>query len=334
MTIQRVLVAPLNYSHRQRGQVESFEYVFGKDNVREFDWYAAHREGKNAGALLAAHAATFRPDWIWIQAQGGEGLDPVRVQQIRDIYPTTLITHWMGDCRAAVPEQLAKMCQATHVTLLSNTGQFDMYMRAGAGKVGYVQIGLDPEDLPGGTTWEPDFTVPDVVFIGNHYGHVEQFGEGTELRLRAIRTLRDRGVDVGVVGSGWPDDIRVVGQCHVKQQTAVYRRAKVALSINHFNNIERYYSDRQLIAMASGIPVVCKRVPGMEMEFDDGINCLMFEGITGMVAMVEELLRDEGYRNRIGKDGQWVATHEHTWIDRIVELKLNAETWRRQLCQV
>ncbi|HEU4728998.1 MAG TPA: glycosyltransferase [Kofleriaceae bacterium] len=331
--IQRVLVAPLNYSHRQRGQVEAFQAVFGADNVREFDWMARHREGKNASAALAAAAAQFRPDWIWIQAQGADGLDPVRVRQIREAIPSCFITHWMGDCRAHVPEQLAYMCQATHATLISNTGQHGMYHRAGARRVHYVQIGLDPEDVQPGT-WERPLQVPDVVFCGGYYGHVDQFWEGTQLRLRAIRAIVGHGINIGVVGRGWPDDIPRVGECHVKEQIHVYKRARVALSINHFNNIPLYYSDRQLIAMASGTPVVAKYIPDLELEFTHGTHCLFWRTIDELVSGVKELLADERLAATIGHNGQHKVLSEHTWYERIKALRPVVEGWRKEDCKL
>lgn len=332
MTINRVLVAPLNYSHRQRGQVEAFQMEFGADNVLELDWYGAHRQGKNASALLASAAASFKPDWIWIQAQGSDGLDPVRVRQIRGDLPGCFITHWMGDCRASVPERLAHMCQATHATLLSNMGQHEMYRRAGAKRVHYVQIGLDPEDIPGVEITDfPSFRVPPVVFCGGHYG-TDQFHEGTQLRLRAIRELVKHGIDVGVVGRGWPSDIPVVGECHVKQQVNVYQKAKVALSINHFNNIARYYSDRQLIAMASGTTVVAKYIPELEMEFDHGKHCMMWHELGDLVTMTTNLLGNDALRREIGLRGRLEVERHHTWGNRIRDLRPVVEEWRKADC--
>jgi hypothetical protein len=330
--IRRVLVAPLNASHRQRGQVEAFEQIFGPENVAEFDWLKVAAAGEDAGAKLVARAGLFAPDWVWIQAQGAEALAPWRVRQLRERLPDCVVTHWMGDCRRQVSDQLAAMCTATHGTLVSNTGQLGMFRRAGAAHVAYLQIGLDPEDMPITGGWVPPFRVPDVVFIGNYYGHVDQFGPGTELRLQAVRALTDAGIDVGVVGGGWPSTVPVVGGCHVKQQCGVYARAKVALSINHFNDIPRYYSDRHLIALASGTAVAAKRVPELEEEFRDGIDCMMWDTTRELVEVVRRLLGDEELRRRVGATGQALAWGHHTWVDRIRGILPTIEAWRQQEC--
>jgi hypothetical protein len=325
MTIKRVIVAPLNYSHRQEGQIEAFEEVFGKENVREFDYMARRQD---ANAALVALASEFKPDWIWLQVQGTEILTPGGLTRVRQVVPQCLITHWMGDARVEVSPALAAMCHATDATLISSVGQTAMYRGAGARRVEYVQIGLDYRaDVLGEPEWTPPFEIPPVVFCGAYYGHVPAFEEGTRQRLSAIRALVNANCSVGVVGSGWPSDVPVVGACHVKQQHHVYRRARVALSINHFNNIERYYSDRQLIAMASGTPVVARYVPGLECEFGDGEHCLWWKDEKQLVEQVCALLEDSERANKIGAQGRQKVIAEHTWTARLRGLRSTVETW-------
>jgi spore maturation protein CgeB len=173
------------------------------------------------------------------------------------------------------------------------------------------------EDVLALPSWDPPFRVPDVVFCGNYYGSTFP---GTGERASAIRSLWDAGIAVGVVGVGWPSDFPVVGRCGVKQQAHIYRKAKVALSINNFNSIELYYSDRQLIAMASGTPVVCKYVPGLEREFDNGSDCLWFRETPELIAHVKTLLENPEGRRRLGAAGRARIQRSHTWWHRILEV--------------
>lgn len=332
MTITRVLVAPLNYSHRQLGQIDAFHHVLGRGNVREFDFMAIYRQGDNPNARLLASALEFQPDWIWLQVQGADIINAPTLLRIREMLPHCLITHWMGDLRLEVGEGLAAVCKATHATLISNEDarQHAMYARAGAMRTHYVQIGLDPEDLAD-SGWEPPFRVPDVVFCGGHYGHVPSFAAGTAERIGAIRALRDAGVDVGVVGPGWPSDIPVVGQCHVKQQVHVYRKAKVALSINHFNDYNLYYSDRHLIAMASGTPVAARWIPGLDREFRPKVDCLFWTTMDSLIECVTYLLGTDSERWIIGHSGRGCAIVDHTWRRRIADLTTIANHWHAEL---
>jgi len=317
--IERVLVAPLNYSHHQDGQVEAFEHVFGRSNVREFDFWGKHNDGLSPSEIsyeLYSAAVEFKPDWIWLQLQDSRVILPSVLTNIRRALSGTLVTHWMGDVRESVSDYLAAICHETHATLISSIGQARLYRDAGARIVGYVQIGLDPVDVNPDARWtlSPHVEVPEIVFCGGYYGST--FAKGSAERLSAVRRLQaDFGDRFGVFGNGWPDDVRTLSRCHVKQQAHVYRRARCVISINHFNDIERYYSDRFLIALASGTPVVAKRVPGIEAEFIDGQDCFFFDDNDQMVAYVKHVL--DGHAIQVGINGRRTAITEHTWEERI-----------------
>lgn len=329
--IERVLVAPLNYSHRQRGQIEAFRKIFGKPNTFEFDFMDLWRRNVDPNEPLIEAAIEHEPDWIWLQVQGSNIIQPWALHEIRKRVPHCFISHWMGDCRPTIAPDLAEICRMTHATLISSVGQMQLYRDTGAPRVEYVQIGLDPEDIGDGPLWEPPFRVPDVVFCGGHYGHVREFAEGTGDRLSAIRRLAAKGFDVGVVGQGWPSDIPVVGTCHVKQQHYIYKRAKIALSINHFNNIDRYYSDRLLIAMASGTAVLVRRFPGFEQEFAS-VACPPWSDNDELTRLAHELLSDDAFRKRIGTRGRERVLKDHTWEARIRALVPKIEAWRKEDC--
>lgn len=330
--IQRVLVAPLNYSHRQAGQIQAFKNVFGAENVAEFDYMGRSRNGespRDITATLVEVAMKFQPDWIWLQVQGSDVIQAHGITLVRKYLPHCLVTHWMGDARTSVPRDLAEMCRVTHATLISSVGQLDMYRAVGATRAHYVQIGLDEdEDVHGIPPWEPPFAVPDVVFCGGFYG--KAFDEGSRERVAAITALRDAGIAIGVVGTGWPRGV-AIGQCHVKQQHHVYTRAKVVLSVNHFNSIERYYSDRQLIAMASGRPVVCRYVPGLEEEFMDGRDCAMWRTTDELVVRTRRLLDNPELAAQVGAAGREIVLRDHTWTARIQQLRPDAEAWHGAL---
>jgi hypothetical protein len=347
--IERVFVVPLNYSHRQSGLIHAFDEIFGYSNVHSaFDYMAMHRRGMTSNQIngsLFDSVRKFRPDWIWMQLQTSDIVTSEVVENIKQVLPQTIVTHWMGDLRTEVPDHLARICKATDATLLSNRGQFQLYQAAGAKRVHYTQIGLDwDEDVLGLSwngdktnreVWEPPFRVPEVVFCGGYYEHMP----GHKLRLAAIRRLLEEKIDVGVVSeSPWPSDIPVVGSCHVKQQHAVYRRAKVVLSINNYNDIENYFSDRQLIAMASGTPVVARWVPGLD-DLEYGFRtheCSMFgsyldDSLDSMVKRVKRLLANEELRQSIGMAGRMRVMRDHSWHTRILDLLPVVESWRAQL---
>ena len=333
MTIQRVLVAPLNYSHRQEGQYQAFRDVFGAAAVHEFDYMHYVRQDKAPDQKLVSAVKDFSPDWIWFQLQNSEAIQADTLLEIRRRWPRCLITHWMGDCRPQIAPYLASICRQAHGTLISSVGQIPLYQAAGAPHVAYCQIGLDPAaDVDGMPPWDPSFRVPAVVFCGDHYGHVSDFKKGTEQRVATILALVRAGLDVGVIGRGWPTEIPTAGQCHVKQQHHVCKRAKVIVAINHFNDIDRYYSDRLLISMASGTPVVTWRVPGLEHEFTDRHDLVCASSESEFVDQVKWLLVNPDQAVTIGRSGRNKVVREHTWTARLRQILPTIESWHKELC--
>lgn len=318
--IKKILSATINADHPQLGMEDAFRAIYGAENVRVYDYLKRFRETNNKGIVneeFARACAEFKPDWLWMQLQMTNVITPQTIEHIRGILPGCVISHWMGDLRSSVSPDLAALSCATDVTLISNAGQLDKFRELGAKVVEYCQIGLDwKEDVEGIPEWTPPFRVPPVVFCGNYYGSTFP---GSAQRIEGVKALRAAGIDVGVLGTGWPGDIPVIGQCHVKQQHHVWKRAVVAININNFNDVLRYYSDRQIIAMASGTPLVCAYIPGLEEEFQNDVHCLWFKTPQELVDHVKRLLADEALRTRIGEAGRAEVLRAHTWEARFRE---------------
>ncbi len=317
--IRRVFMSTINFDHPQKGMEHAFGGIFGP-RVATFDYLQLERMGMSKDQINEefAHAVIeYRPDWLWLQAQDTDIIQGDTLLRIREKLPKCVLSHWAGDMRATVSPYLQSICKATHLTTASSFTQLPLFREAGAQRAEYLQIGLDwAEDVMGEPDWIPPFRVPEIVFCGNYYG--TSFPEGTKTREGAIRALQEAGLDVGIVGSGWPSDFPTVGSCGVKQQHHVWKRAKICLSVNHFDQMERYYSDRQLIAMASGTPVLCQYVPGLQKEFDDGHDLLWFVDEKIMVEQAMILLNCPEKAKRIGLAGRARVLRDHTWFSRIL----------------
>lgn len=322
----KILAATLNYDHPQTGQLAALREI--ATELVEFDYMqaAAKSKASHANQAFIDLAVATQPDWIWMQLQDSEIITADTLKHIRQRVPGCVLTHWTGDLRREVSRYLSSICAATHATFISSVGQIGMFMAAGAPLVEYVQIGLDVEhDVLGNPHWEPPFRVPEIVFCGNCYG--PQF-PGTQERMGALRALIDDGLDVGVVGGGWPAEFNPVGWCHVKQQFHVWKRARVALSINNYNDIVRYYSDRQLISMASGTPVVARHVPSIEAEFQHGKHCLFYKTRDELLECVRSILRDREAAEAMGAAGRAEVIANHTWQARIRQVLPTIERLR------
>lgn len=328
----KVFLATLNYDHVQRGMIDAFVKIFGAGQVQHFDYLQEQRDGRSipeVNARFVRAALEFRPEFVWLHLQETNVIQASAIEQLKKSLPKTVVAHWMGDCRRTVSPYLASICRVADLTLISSVGQMDMFIGAGAKEVRYLQIGLDwEEDVMGNPLWTPPFRVPEVVFCGTYY---HDLYPGTVDRVRGINALRAAGLDVGIVGAGWPTGYPVVGTCGVKQQHHVWKRCKVAININNFNDIDHYYSDRQIIAMASGKPLVCKYIPGLESEFEHGKHCLWYADEAELVRYVKTLLADPGLSQRIGAAGRDEAIRNHTWEARIRDIMPDVERLRRTL---
>jgi hypothetical protein len=324
--IKRILLSTINGDHPQRGITHAFSGIFGSANVADYDYLAESRRGvsiPNINMGFLKKAIEHRPDWIFLQVQDSRVILPETIISLRSSLPKTVISHWLGDLRPDVSPYLSSFCKVTDLTLISSVGQIPLYEKAGGKRVKYCQIGVDwEEDVIGLPDWTPHFRVPDVVLCGYYYPGLFP---GTVDREAGIRALMDAKIDVGIVGRGWPAGYPMIGECTVKQQYHVWKRAKVGLNINHFNDIELYYSDRQIISMVSGTPVVCYHVPNLEREFTDGTHCLFYRKPDELVANVKRLLADKNLRKKIGDAGRAEVMKNHTWFSRILSVLPDVE---------
>lgn len=322
MTIRRILMATINADHPQAGMIHAFQGIFGKENIRHFDYLELARrtnwgiEHVNDEFLRAA--VDWKPDWTFLQLQNSNVISPDTIELLREKLPHCVFTHWSGDVRDKVLSYFGGVCKATHLTLAANVGHLKRYEEAGAKETMYVAHGLDWQEDVTPDPWTPPFDVPDVVYCGNHYGDRVM---GTEARERAVRALYDAKISTGVVGSGWENTgLPILGTCHVKQQVHVYRKAKIALSVNHFPDLEGYHGDRTITAMASGTPVIQRYFPLIEKEFSEGEHLLVFRDEAQLVEKVRQLLGDADLRRRLGSNGRRHVLLHHTWFSRIFQV--------------
>lgn len=323
-TARNVLLLPLNYDHVQHGMITGFRQVFGSDHVAVFDFMCASprplgpvsRSLTEVNDDFVEYVSQRKPDLVFMQLQETGVIQPATIKNARAASPKTVFVHWTGDYRPVISAYVRAICQVTDMTFASSVGQLKDFTMAGAADVNYMQIGIDWEpDILGIPAWEPPFTVPEVVFCGNHYPD-GPWADGTAQRLADIRALMRAGYDIGVVGRGWPSDIPVVGQCTVKQQHHVYTRAKVVLSVSHENNVDRYYSDRLLIAMASGTATVARHFPGLEDDFPDGV-LPTYHDETELLEIVTDMRATEAWRKVVGLSQRAYVRATASWFSRI-----------------
>ena len=163
-----------------------------------------------------------------------------------------LFTNWSGDVRNVAAPEIVSVDKAVDYTLISSTGQLDLYKNAGCKNLKYWQIGYDPKVM------YPKFNTQfkyDLVFAGNAYPF-DTFADARKRHdiLLALKThFKDR---FGIFGSGYAPRFGHTRGLSPNEVCEVYNNSVCVLSISNYNDVAHYFSDRLLGCLASGRPTV------------------------------------------------------------------------------
>lgn len=320
----RLLYAPLNEpGSEQIGLERAFQKAF-KD-VLIFDYRALGRGGFSHQRIteeFVFKAMVFRPDVIHLQVQDSGQILPHAIEAIRRQVPGVKVTHWNGDVRTDVSVYQRAICRACDLTLIPSVGQIPLFEATGSRRVHYWQVGIDPEldvPTPGAIeAWRRNHGVEKIVFLANHYAG--RF-PGSAHRWKLAEAMKDAfRDDFGIYGTNWPPEWKP-RQVRYREQGLVSGGAMVTLGMNHFRGIERYYSDRTALAIASGSCHLLDHVPGIEEEYTPGEQLVTFQTIEEAVEKAQKLIADPGGTTVIGVEGKARALEAHTWDHRVQQYR-------------
>lgn len=165
-----------------------------------------------------------------------------------------------------------------------------------------------------------------VCFAGTWYAH-RHFGRHED----AERILRpgldfdlhifDRMAKSGNPNYSWPEIYlpAVRGALPYAQMLAAYKRYKVFLNINSVKNSPTMFSRRVFELLACGTPVISSYSEGVEELIGSDI-VLMSEEEATTRKLLERVLGDEEYRERLSLRGQRKVFCEHTYTHRMQTL--------------
>jgi spore maturation protein CgeB len=209
--------------------------------------------------------------------------------------------------------------QVVDYTLISSTGQIDMFKKAiGKNNVGYWQIGYDPK------LYYPDPNVRssfeyDCVFIANVNTKENYPGRAARERVSMLLRLAF-GDRFALYGHGWPKSYGSKGSLDQQQAASAYHRSMCSISVSHFNELNHYFSDRLLMCLASGRPTISWHFPKYESYFTNNCDLVIADSAEDIVSKVKMLKRDPDLANYIGKSGAEKVMAEHTYLSRVKEL--------------
>lgn len=308
----KVLYLSLGY---QPGMEDAFR-KFGVDLFVYNFWDKFAVDKQNAKSInneLIEIVKKFKPNLIHMQLQFTGIITTNTISEIKRINPKIIITNWTGDVRATVPGYFTNIGKVIDYTLICNTGQIQNLIQANCKNPTYWQMGIDTNTNH--PLYKKDFKY-DCVFIGNCYKDFP----GYKARTEFCKALKNRyGARCGIFGTGW-DNISN-GPVTWKDANDVYNSSKVVISISNFNNIADYFSDRLLMAMASGRPVLSWSFPNIGAYLVDGVNGYYTSSVEDGIAKMHNILKQSTEElNIVGTNGAKAVLENHTFVSRVYDL--------------
>lgn len=297
----------------QTGMDEAFENVGTKLEV--FDFWGLWERTKSKGTVsheFLSKVRKFQPHLIHMQLQFTGLIDASILEEARKSCPGVVITNWTGDVRASAQIPFTGVANSVDYSLISSTGQIEMYRQAGCHNVKYWQIGYNPKgSYP---LYKTEFKY-DISFLANNYGNT--FPDGS-LRLGVADILRNNfGSKFGLFGSGYSPHAPSVNP---EMSNEIYNDSVCTLSISNFNNISHYFSDRLLVCMASGRPTISWYFPGFESYFIEGKEIFIARTPKDVIDIVNYCKSNPDIAKQVGINGYQRVLKEHTCTSRVIEL--------------
>lgn len=320
MSAIRVVYLPLNFgSVVQSGVYDAFRATGCELHV--FDYFHelnTIRSQHRVRERLLHKCQEVKPHLLHMQIQHTNIIDAGTIRKIKQQNGDIIITNWTGDVRDFVPATFKAMAMVSDYNLISSTGQLDMFRRECGPRVQYWQIGFDPAMHYPSKEKRDNFDF-DAIFIGNH-GYKDRY-PGAPQREQVCSMMRDRfGDRFALFGSSWRPYLKPGPSLSQDAVCSYYHRSLCALSVNHFNDIQHYFSDRLLMCMASGRPTISFRFPGWESFFTDGADLLIANTLEEIPEKVKYLMNNRDHAEFIGEQGAAKVMAEHTYLSRINEL--------------
>lgn len=256
--------------------------------------------------VIRQKTGSFRPDMVWMQIQTPDIISPETVSYLKD--KGIFVMNWMGDIRNEFPDWTAQL--GASLTCFSNMNYVHVLKSRGI-KSEYLQIGYDQSIYtPNGMKADS----AEIVFFGNNYGNEFPL---SELRWDMVNKLKSiYGRRFGVYGRGWESsDGDYMND--PKGEAAIYRGAKIAINLSHFD-YSRCSSSRLYKILGCGTFCLTKRFPEMEDDFEEDIELVAWDTMEDLIDEIEFWLANEGIRKAVAECGNEVALKKFTY-EKMVE---------------
>lgn len=282
--------------------------------VIQFNWqperFSNGIDGMRRKLLFMAEANM--PDLIFLHIQVPDVLDIETVKKLQQISP---VVNYTFDVRNPDKSQWLYDI-APHITLSCFACQEDIdYCRSiGVNNVCLIQSSADYDiykKLPLNEERKG------VVFIGNNHLN-------TNLEFPLAQERFDM---VELLEKAFPNDFKCYGMkwkqsqyINPQDEINIYNRSLISVCQNNFDRVG-YSSDRLFRSMACGTMVLTKYVKGLEKLFERGVHLDWWENFTELHWLISNYLKDSDEAKAIGESGRIFVIENHTWSNRIAEVK-------------
>lgn len=244
-------------------------------------------------------------DVIFMQVQKGGIIHPNTAKIMSE---HSLVFNWTGDARDNV-DAYAEI--GSHVvSLFTNETDVDK-MRYLGFRADYLQCGYDDSHFFNQKLEKEN----SIVFCGNNY--INRFPLSNERFLLTKHLEANFGSLFKLYGQNWGSSLG-----HINEDTAnlIYNKSLIGINLSHYN-YKRYYSDRLITMMASGILVLSHKYPEYEKDFKDGEHFVIWDDFNDLTEKINYYFKNPDKAKVIADKGCKFVTDNCKWTNRVDELK-------------
>jgi len=290
------------------------EHLFSLSPIRSKKW--ARRLAKTKTDRRLFHLARhYQPEVVFLVTY--KLLNTATLDGLREILPRAAFVGWYGDPPRDFSHNLTDLARRCDWFLATSGGEFLRHMKQmGVPHCAFLPNPTD-RDIKYPHPVEPKWK-SSLLFTGK-LGH-RRPGQDRD-RADLIQTLvREKNMTVW----GCLDRPRLEGRDYLHALCG----AEMALSINAYNDVRFYHSDRLTHYLACGAFTLARHVPDSDLLFASGEHLYYFESKEQCLELIERFESDSDHRHEIARRGMKRA-HEAFACDKlarhIIELVENGE---------
>lgn len=144
------------------------------------------------------------------------------------------------------------------------------------------------------------------------------FGNATSKRVTYLKELKDKGINIKVFGSGYPEFLEANEPVYLHDLRKEINKAKIVLNLVHSN----IFSDRVVTAMACKTFILSEHCNDLSVFFDIGKHLDTFETLSDCADKIQKYLDDVSLRKQISEEAFSKVNRMYTWeevVKRILD---------------